>query len=453
MKRLTTCAALLMALLLAVTSLPALAQEGPRAAPTVRIESAMLPVLDTTPSLDVTRAVAEYLARVGDGAREKSDAYEAGNHWLVFVNLIWSLAIATGLMALGLSARLRDWAEERTRSRAYQVMIYGAVYVSLVMLLTLPLSLYEGYFREHAYGLSHQTLAGWLGDFAILWVLLLAVTLVCLPIFYAVIRAAREGWWLWASALAILFLVVKLTIWPVFIAPMFNDHAPLADGPLKARIVALAEANQVPAEDIFVSDASRRTTRLSADVSGFLGTTRITLNDNLLSQGTQDEVLASLGHEIAHYAMDHTTRTVLLQGLLIQLGFGFTAWGFNIAADVFGGTWQVRRVEDVAGLPALVALLSLFAVLSMPLSLAISRSAERQADLYGFNAVRKPDAFATLMLKTAPWRKLEPGAVEETLFFAYPATRERIESAMRWKSQHMADADIRQMDGPGVVPP
>ncbi len=320
-------------------------------------------------------------------------------------------------------------------------------------MLTLPLALYESHFREQAYGLSNQSLIGWLGDFGTVWLLTLLVGIVCLPILYAVIRAARETWWLWGGGLAILFLVVKLSIGPIFIAPLFSDAVPLADGPLKTRIEALAAANQVPITDIYVSDASRRTNRIAADVSGFLGTTRITLNDTLLARGSEDEVLAALGHEIGHYVMGHTARAMLMQGILIFLGFGFTAWAFTIGADLFGGMWQVRRVEDVAGLPALVSLLSLFAVLAMPLSNAINRSAERQADLYGLNAVRKPDAFATAILKQAPSRKLEPGGIEEMLFNSHPSGRRRIETAMRWKAQHMADADIRDMKGPGVIAP
>jgi STE24 endopeptidase len=234
------------------------------------------------------------------------------------------------------------------------------------------------------------------------YVLALAVSVICLPILYGVIRVARESWWLWSGGLAILFLIVLMTIWPVFVAPLFNDHAALADGTLKTKITALAAANGIAAQNIRVADVSQRSSRITANLSGFLGTGRITLSDNLLQQGSEDEVLAVLGHEMGHYVMGHATRNLLLQGLLILLGFGFAAWGFHITADLFGGMWQVRKVEDVAGLPALASLLVLFFVLVLPASNAIIRTAEQQADLYGLNAVRKPDAFATALLKQAP---------------------------------------------------
>lgn len=445
---------LIIAALLLLAFLPAGAMaQGPRAAPTVKIESAQLPVLDTTPGLDVAAATAGYLTRVGGEAREKSDGYVEGGYWLGLLDLLYGLAIAGVLLGFGLSAQLRDWAEERTHSRSGQVLIYGVIYVTAMTLLSLPLALYEGFFREHSYGLSNQSFLAWLGEFGISYLLTLTAALVCLPILYFVIRVARETWWIWGGGMAVLFLIVQLTIYPVFIAPLFNNHEPLADGPLKIRITALAAANQIPADVIYVSDASRQTSRISAHVAGFLGTNRIVLNDNLLREGTEDEVLAVMGHEIGHYVMGHETRAVLMLGLLILLGFGFTAWGFHIATDLFGGNWQVRKPEDVAGLPLLVALASLFFFLTLPISNSISRTAEAQADLFGLNAARKPDAFATAMLKLAPYRKLEPGSMEEALFFHHPSGKSRIETAMRWKAQHMGDADIRDMAGPGVIAP
>jgi STE24 endopeptidase len=452
MKHRVACVALALALW---AGLPAQAQqsgmqEGPRAAPTVRIESGILPVLDATPNLDVAAATSGYLDRVSGDARARSDAYANGNGWLALVNLLYGLGLAAALMLFGLSAWLRDWAEERTRSRSYQVMIYAAILVTLAAAAALPLALYEGYFREHGYGHSNQSLLAWLGDFSLVYVLALSASVIGLPLLYAVIRRARDSWWLWGGGLAILLLVALMTIWPVFIAPLFNDHAPLAEGPLKTRIVALADANGIAADDIRVADVSQRSNRLSANVSGFLGTGRITLSDNLLKNGSEDEVLAVLGHEIGHQVMGHAMRNLLLQGLLILLGFGFSAWGFGVAADLFGGMWQVRKVEDVAGLPALASLLALFFVLMLPVSNAISRTAEQQADLYGLNAARKTDAFATLLLKQAPVRKLDPGEMEEALLFGHPSARSRIEAAMRWKKAHMHDADVRAVEGPGI---
>jgi STE24 endopeptidase len=440
----------LIAVFLLLAALPAMAQDAPldqqlppRAAPTHHVEVGQLASMDTTPAFDPASATARYLARVSGAARARSDAYFEGGTWLRLVDLLYGLGVAAALLWSQASLRIQDWAEERTHSRSLQVMLYAACYVPIVTLATLPLNLYEGYFREHAYGLSNQSFWQWLGDFGIDFVVTFVATLVFLPLLYAAIRRAREAWWLWGAGLAIAFNIIAVVIWPIFIAPLYNHYSPLPDGPLKAQILSLARANDVPAANVYLVDASRQSNRISANVSGFLGTARISLNDNLLKQGTPDEVLSVMGHEMGHYVMGHVTRGILMGGLVVILGFAFANRGYLLALDFFGGQWQVRKVSEVAGWPLLVAMASIFLFLATPLTNTITRTAEYQADIFGLDAVRKPDAFASVMLKLSSYRKLEPGAWEEAIFYDHPSGRTRIETAMRWKKEHIADPDIR----------
>ena len=423
--------------------LPVDQQLPPVAAPTRHVEIGQLAVLNTVPQFDPQTATETWLARVSGDARAKSDAYFEGGYYLKVVDLAYGLAIAALLLWLQISARIRDWAEELTRGRAWQVMLYAVVYVAAVTVLTLPLSIYEGYVREHDFGLSNQSFLQWAGDFATGFALTLIGGLIFLPLFYAAIRAAREVWWLWAAGLAILVMVVALVIYPVAVAPLFNHYSPLPDSPLKQDILSLARANGVPADNVWLVDESRQSDRISANVSGFLGTTRISLNDNLLNKASHDEVLAVLGHEMGHYVMDHTTRLMLLLGLVMIAGFGFAAWGFGFATGIFGGNWQVRAPSDIAGLPLLVALMSIFLFLATPLTNSIVRTTEQQADIFGVNAVRKPDAFASVVLKLSSYRKLDPGPIEEAIFYDHPSGRSRIAAMMRWKKEHIRDPDIR----------
>jgi STE24 endopeptidase len=164
----------------------------------------------------------------------------------------------------------------------------------------------------------------------------------------------------------------------------------------------------------------------------------------LLKQGTPDEVLAVMGHEMGHYVMGHVTRVILLEGLVILLGFFFIHFGFLFACDLFGGQWQVRKVSDIAGLPLIAALGAIFLFAATPVTNSMSRVIEYQADIFGLNAVRKPDAFATVMLKLSTYRKLEPGAWEEAVFYDHPSGRTRIAAAMRWKKEHIGDFDLRE---------
>jgi STE24 endopeptidase len=434
---------------------PALAQDQdpmqglpPRAAPTAHVQVQPLSVVDATPNFDATRATNAYLARVSGAARANSDAYFEGGYWLMLVDLAWTLAVSGLLLWLGIAAGLRDWAAEKTHSRTLQAIIFGLAYVAIMAAAQFPLTVYEGYFREHAYGLSNQDFLAWLSDYGTGLALALVAALIFVPLLYGAIRRARESWWLWGAGLVIAFQILTAVIFPVFIAPLFNHYAPLPESPLKNEILSLARANDIPADNVWLVDASRQSNRISANVSGFLGTTRISLNDNLLNQGTHDEVLAVLGHEMGHYVMGHQTRLILLGGLVTLFAFAFMHWGFIFATEFFGGQWQVRRIEDIAGLPLLVALISIFYFLATPVTNTITRSTEHQADIFGLDAVRKPDAFATAMLKLSTYRKLEPGTWEEIVFYDHPCGRTRIMDAMVWKKEHIRDVDIRDTVSP-----
>ena len=421
----------------------ALPQLGPHAAPTAHVQVGSLPVMDATPAFDADRATQKYLAQVNGAARARSDAYFEGGYWLQLLDLIYALALAGLLLWLGVSTRIQDWAEDKSTSRTYQVILYAAAYILITAAATFPLTLYEGFFREHSYGLSNQSFWQWLGEYGIQFALTFGAALVVLPLLYSAIRRAREMWWLWGAGLAIAFQIFVIVIWPGFIAPLFNHYSPLPDGPLKSKILSLARANDVPVNNVWLVDASRQSSRVSANVSGYLGTARISLNDNLLKQGSPDEVLAVLGHEMGHYVMGHVTREILLQGLVILAAFFFVHCGFVFLVDLFGGQWQVRKLSDVAGLPLLVALGSVFMYLATPVTNSISRTTEYQADIFGLDAVRKPDAFASVILKLSAYRKLDPGKWEEMVFYDHPAGRRRIAAAMRWKKEHIGDTDIR----------
>src|SRR5262249_30381174 len=142
-------------------------QLGPRAAPTARIQVNSLPMMDTTPAFDETAATNKYLTRIGGEARARSDAYFEGGYWLQLLDLLYALGVAAALLWSGVSVRIQDWAESKSHYRTAQVMLYVAAYVPIAIAATFPLTLYEGFFREHAYGLSNQSFWQWLADFGI----------------------------------------------------------------------------------------------------------------------------------------------------------------------------------------------------------------------------------------------------------------------------------------------
>lgn len=415
----------------------------PIAAPTADVEVHQLPTTDKPISFNAEKATNAYLARISGPARTRSDSYFEGCYILLVVDTLYALAVMGLLLWFKVSARMRTFAQNFTRSRFWQVPIYFIMFFILVTVVTFPLSAYESFFREHAYGLSNQNFGQWLGDFGIEFAVTLAGATILIALLYAGIRAAKRGWWIWGAVLTIAFLTVAIMVYPVFLAPLLNHYKPLPDGPVKQEILSMARANEVPATDVYEFDASRQSDRISANVSGLFGTTRISVTDNLLKRGTPREAKAILGHEIGHYVMNHVTVNLLWLSIIYIIGFWFADRTFRFLTGLFGGNWDVRTVDDPAGLPVLYAAFTIYMFFASPFINTIIRTQEAQADMFGVNAAREPDAFATSVLKLSEYRKLDPSPLEEWVFFDHPSGRNRISMMMRWKAEHINDPDIK----------
>jgi STE24 endopeptidase len=403
---------------------------------------------------DANAATAAYLATMTPAARTRSDAYFEGGYWLTLWDFVIGLLLAWALLGWRLSVRMRDFAARLTRFSWAQTALYAIQYFVLTTLLTLPWAAYEGYVRERQYGMSNQSLVDWLGEQAKeLVITLIFGTLAAIAI-YAVIRKLPKTWWLWGSAVVIGFLIFQIAIGPTYLEPVFNKFYPLAESPLKQRILSLARANEIPVDQVYEFDASKQTTKMSAHVSGIAGSAQISLNDNLMNRASSEEVEAVLGHEMGHYVLNHVYKGVLALGVLVVIGFAFMRWAFRRVTVKFGERWGFREVGDVAGLPLLVALFSVYGFALTPVFNTITRTMEAEADAFGLNAARQPDGAAQAALHLAEYRKMQPGAVEEVLFFDHPSGWNRIHRAMLWKAENLSAADIAAYDAlhrpPGV---
>lgn len=248
---------------------PAPAQQTAKqsAATTISIENAS--------SFDPTAATQAWLNTVPPEKRAKSDAYFEGGYWLILWNFLLAVAISIFLLASRISARMRDFAERRTCFRAIQVSLYAISYFVLVYVLSFPLNLYEHFYREHQYGFATQSFVPWFREQLTGLGLILIAGVIVLTVLYAVFRRAPRTWWIWGTGVAVVFLCAVTFIAPVYIEPLFNTYKPLTDPEIRDPILAMARANEIPVKQVFEVDASRQTTRVSANVSGFLGTTRI----------------------------------------------------------------------------------------------------------------------------------------------------------------------------------
>jgi len=390
-------------------------------------------------AFDPEAATEAYLARLSPEQRERSDSYFEGKYWLDLWDFLWGLGVAWLLLGTRLSARMRDAAERLTRSRFLQAVLYAIVYIFLAALLTFPLTVYEGFIREHQYGMATQSIGAWLIDQLKGLGLALLFGSLLLAALYAVFRKAPRTWWIWGAAVALLFVIFGALIAPVFIAPLFNTYTELKDPKLRGSILSLARANGIPAEHVYVFDASRQSNRVSANVSGLANTLRISLNDNLLKRASPAGVRAVMGHEMGHYVLNHVYEGIVEMAVVVVLGFAFVSWGFGRMVARRGERWGVRGIADLAGLPLFVAVFSVYSFLLTPVSNTIIRTNEAEADIFGLNASREPDGFAEVALLLSDYRKISPGPVEEWIFFDHPSGRNRIHMAMQWKAEHLGE--------------
>jgi len=394
---------------------------------------------------DVNAAVEAYLAKMPPARRARSNAYFEGGYWMILWDFLYSVAVMWLLLSFRWSARMRTLAERITRYRSLQDSLYWIQFIVLTSVLTFPLTVYEGYFREHKYDLLNQTFGPWMRDQLVgLGVAVVLGMILVVPLFWLV-RRLGKNWWVWGAGLAIVFLAFVSLIAPVYISPLFNTYKKLENPQIRDPILSMARANGIPATDVYEFDASQQSNRVSANVSGFANTLRISLNDNLLKRCTLPEIETTMGHEMGHYVLNHAYKGFVMLGVVTVVAFAFLNWGINLSLARWGEKWDVRAITDVAVLPLAMIVLSLFFFVTTPVGNTISRTMEFEADMYGLNAARQPDGEANVDMLLGEYRKLDPSSLEEFIFFDHPSGRTRITAAMRWKGEHPETASAEEM--------
>ena len=378
-----------------------------------------------------------YLAEIPAAARERSNAYFEGGYWLILWDFLAAVFIYWILLHFGWSAKMRDIAERISRLKFVQNFLYWAQFVIITSILGFPLVVYEQYFREHKYGLATQTFGPWMVDQLKGLAIEIILGGIAVMALVWVVRKLPRTWHILGTVVAILFMIVTVMIAPVYIVPIFNKVTRLNDPKIVDPILSLARANGIPAHDVFEIDASKQTKRMSANVSGFGQTMRITLNDNLLERGSKEEIQAVMGHEMGHYVLNHIYKSLLFFGVLIFCIFAFLRYSLDSLVARYGEQWKIRAVTDIAALPLVFLLASCIFFILTPVLNTYTRTMEAEADMYGLNASRQADGFAQAAIHLGEYRKMSPGPVEEWIFFDHPSGRNRIYSAMRWKQENL----------------
>ena len=379
-------------------------------------------------------ATRAYIDSLGPEQLAKAAAYTAGNHWL----LLWGLVVSAIVTWIIVRAGLLDRVAARFAGRGpnLRAFLVSAVFLLVSTLITLPWSLYEGWWRERGYGRTSQPLGDYLGQDAIGTALTVLIGALFLTGVYALIRRTGKRWWLWSGALTAAAASFLLLLAPILIEPLFNDYKPVPPGEVRDALVVMAKEAGVPPERIFVYDGSRQSNNFTANVAGLGGSARIAISDVAFKGASLDEVKAVTGHEIGHYVLGHVWRGVIVISVLAVVFFFLADRLYPRFARAFGSR---AALADPVGLPILLFIVGVLGLFAQPVMNTLSRMDETESDMYSLETVGLPDALASALVKTAEYRNPRPGALQEILFYTHPSVERRVRRAMEWKAAHGGD--------------
>ena len=386
-------------------------------------------------SFDPALETARYIDGIGAEALARSAAYTVGTHWLILGELLVAALVTWIFVRTGLLERISVRLEGRRW--ATRTWLVCTVYFLVSALISLPWSIFAQWAYEKSFDRTNQTLS----DFLSQTETDIAISSLISGLFflgvYALIRKAGRAWWIWSGGLAAFTVSAILLFSPIFIEPLFNEYRAVPEGPVRTALTEMADEAGISHDRILMFDGSRQSNNFTANVTGIWGLGRIAISDVALEQASLDEVKAVTGHEIGHYMSGHVWRFVGMFSILTILGFYLANALFRRVSSVFGSD---AEIDDPRGLPVLLFVVSVLAVLAQPVLNAVARSGESEADAYSLRTVNRPDALARALVKTADYRYPRPTALQEILFYTHPSVERRVYAAMAWKA---ANRDIK----------
>ena len=359
--------------------------------------------------------------------------YRSGNVlWAVGTGL--SLLLPALLLYTGWSSRMRSLAFRLGRSWLPALMVYALLFTAISAILGLPLAFYEGFVRQHAYGLSNQSLNKWVGD----WLKGVGLSglglALVLWIPYLLLRRSRR-WWLYAGLASAPIATFLLIVAPVWIDPLFNHFGPMKDHVLEQRILQLAERAGIEGSRVYQVDKSVDTKTINAYVTGVGSTKRIVLWDTILEKLNPDQVAFVAAHEMGHFVLGHVAALIGVITLLVTLSLyvvhRLAGRLISRSSDRFG----FDRLSDFASLPLLLLLSTAVSLITTPLVLAYTRHQEHEADRFGLELTRDNHAAATTFVRLQQENLAvpRPGAWYMLWRSSHPSLGERVDFANRYR--------------------
>jgi len=359
--------------------------------------------------------------------------YERLQYIVGFGGLFYYLLLLWGLVATGLASKVRQFSERAGKYKIVVLALTILLLTSITFVLNLPLSFYGGYILPHEFGQSTETLSKWFRDLFVGHFLNVGVYFLAFAGLFFVINRSPGRWPLWCWLASIPVTAFSLFAQPLYIDPLFNHFSLLSESrPLYSQIEALAAKAGIPQAPIYIVDMSSKTRDVNAYVTGIGDSARIVIWDTTIQKLPTDQVLAMVGHEMGHYVLHHVYLSFFESLAGLALLFPICKWILSYLLSKRGKQWGVVGLTDPAAIPLFLLLVSISNLVMAPVSSALSRQVEAQADAFGIQLTGNPVAMAKMFVSIAKidLSNPDPPAIIQFMYGDHPTLRERVNTAL-----------------------
>ncbi|CAN5574432.1 M48 family metallopeptidase [soil metagenome] len=353
--------------------------------------------------------------------------YAKTKNIISFSETILFFAVFLTLILSGLTKVAEQYARSLTSNEYIALLVFILLISIPEIILVSPLSFYSSFILEHKYGLSNQTFLTYLKEKLKGLVLSSVIGIPLLFAFYYIIRNYGDLWWLILGIVIFFFSVILGQLAPVIIMPLFYKFREIENESLKNKLLSLCEKAGVKIKGIYTFDMSKNTKKANAAFTGLGKTKRIILGDTLIDKFSDEEIGIVFAHEMGHYTKGHIVKMMAVSTVITFLGLYLTAQLYSALLPVFHLTSQ----HELSALPLLFLLISLYGIITSPISNIQSRKYEWEADTYALETTNDKTSFISAMEKLADQNLAdkEPNKFIEFLFHSHPSLQKRIDFA------------------------
>ena len=355
----------------------------------------------------------------------RAKKYSRTHQILSLTGSIIFFAVLIILIFTGLSKEIENIAFNYTSNNYLALLIFLGIIGVGQGLINFPLDFYSGYILEHKYDLSNQTITGYFKEKLKGFVLGLFIGIPLMFAFYYILSNSGEMWWLVLGIVMFTFSILLGRIAPTVIMPLFYKFVPVENEDIKNRLLELCKKTGVKVQGIFTFDMSKNTKKANAAFTGMGKSRRIILGDTLMNNFSVSEIETVFAHEVGHYTKRHILKMMTVSTLVTFLGLFITAKLYEASLGYFGFT----SINEIAALPLLFLYLSLYGLVTTPISNIQSRMYEWEADTFALETTKDKVSFVSAMEKLAEQNLADktPNKVIEFLFHSHPSLEKRIQ--------------------------